>query len=593
MHIGEPCVLVRSSIINKMFHLPTPLRAQKSSRKDPRGVAHSFLGLLLCFVAGCAQQPLHLNTRQQGVRNALAQVDPYHDELPRLTRIIDIHTHTFNARYLPLEGIFLGKRDVSPVASWLSDDCARTLASALVDRTELDAVGDEPAVVRPRGKRFLKAEGNWVCRVIIGLLNKAEKNGSWDHSLPEEEQLKRVQEVAYEMSFTERAAVRAMADMMGMEKHVQGKGIDGLVATVRFIWQATQKDSGEMAFFRRDYQPAPMLGSPLMISHMMDLGPVYNQKPKGESFLDFSLSQVRRMQEYQNRPSSGMIYFVAYNPYREYWNGESPGESLRLVRKAIEQEGAWGVKFYPPSGYRPAGNKIKDPPNAKKRYPYEQWNARYGPLGTERDVKLDKIVDELLTWCTQHDVPIFVHCSTGEFEAQKGYGAYESDPEYWAKALEKHPDLRLCLGHAGGGDYWFGGTQYQSWGKKVASLCRKYPKVFCEVTTHSEMTKPDRQAWFADRLIEEFKNDPPVEGPETGYKFSRKLLYGTDWYLPDAAVRSEVLAKTEQVFLHPSLKEHYEDYFCGNAARYLNVAAKLPHLNSSAVKARLRPFDKY
>jgi hypothetical protein len=107
------------------------------------------------------------------------------------------------------------------------------------------------------------------------------------------------------------------------------------------------------------------------------------------------------------------------------------------------------------------------------------------------------------------------------------------------------------------------------------------------------MTKPDRQAWFADRLIEEFKNDPQVEGPETGYKFSRKLPYGTDWYLPDAAVRSEVLAKTEQVFLHPSLKEHYEGYFYGNVARYLNVAAKLPHLNSSAVKARLRPFDKY
>jgi len=107
------------------------------------------------------------------------------------------------------------------------------------------------------------------------------------------------------------------------------------------------------------------------------------------------------------------------------------------------------------------------------------------------------------------------------------------------------------------------------------------------------MTKPDRQAWFADRLIEEFKNDPPVEGLETDYKFSRKLLYGTDWYLPDAAVRSEVPAKTEQVFLHPSPKEHYEDDFCGSAARYLNVAAGLSHLSSSAVKARLRPFEKY
>src|SRR4029077_18708276 len=90
-----PCTSVNpallSSTINKMLQLLPPLRAQKLSRKNPRGVANSFLGLLLCFVAGCAQQPLHLNTRQQGVRNALAQVDPYHDERPRLARIIDIH----------------------------------------------------------------------------------------------------------------------------------------------------------------------------------------------------------------------------------------------------------------------------------------------------------------------------------------------------------------------------------------------------------------------------------------------------------------------------------------------------------------------
>src|SRR5262245_53697324 len=90
MHIGEEYALVRSSTINEMFHVPPPLRAQKSSLKDPRGVAHSFLGVLLCFVAGCVQHPLHLNTRQEGVRRAVMQVDPYHDELPRLTRIIDL-----------------------------------------------------------------------------------------------------------------------------------------------------------------------------------------------------------------------------------------------------------------------------------------------------------------------------------------------------------------------------------------------------------------------------------------------------------------------------------------------------------------------
>jgi len=257
----------------------------------------------------------------------------------------------------------------------------------------------------------------------------------------------------------ERIAVRTTMDMMGMEEHTNQQGISGLAAGVRFIWQLTQDDSRMMAFFRRDFQGAPMKGSELMVSHMMDLAPVYDEPAHGRTLLDFPTSQVRRMEDFQNRASSGMIYFVAYNPYRDHWRGGKDGDALRIVQDAITRHGAWGVKFYPPSGYRPAGNAIPAPPKPSDRFAAAQWTARYGPLGRDGAAILNRRTEQLLEWCIAKDIPVFVHCSTGEFEARKGYGVSNSDPKYWRQFLESHPApdggpcrLRLCLGHAGSGD---------------------------------------------------------------------------------------------------------------------------------------------
>jgi hypothetical protein len=77
---------------------------------------------------------------------------PSDDPRPR-TAVIDIHTHTFNARYLPLRGILLGKRDAKPPYTWLiSDAAAGIIADAVTGHTALSevpghAVGD--AISRP------------------------------------------------------------------------------------------------------------------------------------------------------------------------------------------------------------------------------------------------------------------------------------------------------------------------------------------------------------------------------------------------------------------------------------------------------------
>jgi predicted TIM-barrel fold metal-dependent hydrolase len=534
---------------------------------------------------GCQSPAIRLNAEQAKIRAQLRQIDPVSDHLARTTPIIDIHTHTFNARYLPLKGIVLGKRDAFPPVTWLiSDGCAETLANALIQRTEI-----APAAGMPVVKRNTRPRHDYhgpVCQVFLSLLDKAAAAGAWDKGISPREQMRRLDQVADSMNLQERMAMRAAAHMMGMEGRFkmadQPSAYRGLV---RFLWLLTQNDLDLTRLFRLAYSDVPMQGDPLLVSHMIDLAPVYDQTADGGALLDFESQQLRRIENYQNRSGSGMIYFVAYNPYRDHWPTNEPGDGLRLVRSAVEEHGAWGVKVYPPSGYRPAGNRIKPRPTlVLTKFPGQQWDARYRGLGSDANGALNERLEKLLLWCIETDIPVFVHCGTGEFEARKGYGLYHSDPHFWRQFLEQHPSpdgspcrLRLCLGHAGGEDFWFGGTKYSDWGKEVYDLCREFPNVYCEITTHANLIDLNNEAFLVDRLAKCFEESPQRDAAagRFHYRFSKKLIYGTDWYLPDAAERRDILLATERAFLHPRLRAFYQDYFFDNALRYLNAKARL------------------
>jgi len=559
----------------------------------------SFL-FLLVIVIGCQSTGPRLTAEQEKIRAELATIWPANDPLTRESPIIDIHTHTFNARYLPLQGVLLGKRDAAPPITWLiSDPCARTLAHALIERTELaPAAGSAGVTRRELASQAQEHRGQGlICGVFLGLLDKAAERGAWSKGKSPRDQLAEMDKVAKEMNFQQRLAIMAAAKMMGMEDQVRGteektdgmKGMareektDGLRGAVRFLWFLTQNDADMSRLFASQYKGVPMRGGrPLMVSHMMDLAPVYNQSPSGTELLDFKKEQVLRMAEFQNRPGSDMIYFVAYNPYRDYWHGEKRGDALELVRFAVEKEGAWGVKVYPPSGYRPTGNEIKSRPTGiRSKIAGEQWDARYGGLQGNKNSALDDNLRNLLDWCIAKDIPVFVHAGTGEFEAQKGYGSYHSDPSFWRDFLKDHPTLRLCLGHAGGADYWFGGGKASGWGQLAYELCRTYPNVYCEITTHAELVSANRQAYFVDRLAKSFDDSQKDGDKPYKYSFGKKLIYGTDWYLPDASDRDTVLLATQRAFLHKKLRGHYKDYFFGNALRYLKAEGKLKGIGDS------------
>ena len=534
------------------------------------------------LLSACQTSREPLTTRQQAIACDLKAINPQRDPLAAATPIIDIHTHTFNGRYLPLKGILLGKRDAfPPFTSVITDRCAQIIAEAFVDRTELAAIGRQKGIAREPDTSKIRAKGSpgLICKIFLKLIDKAIREGAWDERMPFMQRLEVVDGIASRMTLTERLAVRSAASMMGMDDHIgpdeelEGT-VTGIQAATRFFWLITQNDAKMTRWYRKMHAGVSMKGPITMVSHMMDLGPVYDQKPDGKALLDFHKQQVRRMEDLQRQEKSGLIYFVAYCPYRDEPGTDRSMSALDLVRDAVMNHGAKGVKVYPPSGYRAAGNDSPDRPfSLFTQFPGKQWDARYKRFSPEKAQGLDTELNELLEWCIERDVPVFVHAGHGEFEARKGYGMWNSNPLYWEKFLESHSSpgkpckLRLCLGHAGGGDYWFGEGKFKDWGERVYKLCTSYPNVYCEITTGDEIIDPESQAYFVDQIASKFEESKA----HCRYPFSSKLMFGTDWYLPDKGKPQAVMEHAQQAFLHPRLRKHYSDYFSGNARRYLKT----------------------
>ena len=317
------------------------------------------------------------------------------------------------------------------------------------------------------------------------------------------------------------------------------------------------------------------------VSHTMDLAPVYDQAEDGERLIDFRSNQIKRAEHFQNIPASKHLYFVAYNPFRDHWKKEKPqpGLALDIVKHAVLKQSAYGVKVYPPSGYRPAGNEIPDKPWSPFAWDARrQWKARYE--ATDNDT-LNGQLDELLAWCEGQKIPVFAHCGTGEFEARKNYGIWMADPRYWAMALEKHPNLRLCLGHAGGEAYWFkvGDKKLQRWGKTVAELCRHYPNVYCEFGAMADILTPELRKNF----VESLKAEMATNG---NFPFEDKILYGSDFFMPSSLGGEDYLNSYLTAFTDEDLDDHAAGFFFQNAVNYLDVKRRLDdaHLPASVRK---------
>lgn len=290
----------------------------------------------------------------------------------------------------------------------------------------------------------------------------------------------------------------------------------------------------------------------------MDVDHFFNSSDGSTFASHFNIEeQISNMEKLKNKHDN-LIGFVAFNPSRE--------DGLDIVKKAIKVKGFKGVKFYPPLGYR-ANN---DPHFAEQ-------------------------IEELIKFCVKENVPLFTHCNNQGFEAWPGdkHSGYNSNPVYWEQVLEKYPTLILCLGHAGGTEGWFSenkdtdiikaddiiaanikddSEEQKDWNKSYASmvfkLCVKYTNVYCDasylddmINSNGNFEKKPREN-FKTRLLKLFKSEP---------KFSTKIMYGSDWHMLFREAKNGIyLDKYLEFFTDAEFDDYREQFFFMNAESFLN-----------------------
>lgn len=196
---------------------------------------------------------------------------------------------------------------------------------------------------------------------------------------------------------------------------------------------------------------------------------------------------------YDKLPVDRFNKFMAFDPRRR--------GMMKLAQRGIEECGFDGFKLYPPLGY-----KISS-------------------------------LEPLFEYCASEGLPMIFHSSGGGIGNKKSY-CY---PREFMDMLFRHPELRICLAHAGGNtqfvDYLLGNTKDNRFGT-ILTLCQEFENVYFDVAFHNwaiERGKDYRIAldacmdnmFLADRLL--WGSDYPLHLVSYHYKefvdFFKKTPY--------------------------------------------------------------------
>lgn len=484
--------------------------------------------------------------------------------------VIDVHTHVFNARDLPLKGILNSMGVPMGVAS--------TLAKILdwwTPDDDGDRVLDISSIKRPTD------DVRRLAAIIRGKVTSSRRALTTGSLFPPMTEAERSQLLSY-AGVARPQALPTMNDSDQFEVNVVAKALGraqfppscrklppflarlraaDIGGNLRFLSIITESHRGIAAQLSRTEYPE--VG--LFVHHMMDLARTYNDVPA----VPFDV-QSGRMSALDASFHGKLLHFVAYDPFRR-------GDALDYVKRGIAA-GAVGVKFYPPSGYSAACNVIPPTPTDDKDA-IARWQSRYGGSAPLSATDIDAMNDSLFQYCEANDIPILAHCTPGGFEAASCYGLM-SDPKYWACALKKHQGLRLCLAHAGGDAFWFAAipamapptttssSTTDSFGREVVCLCLQYANVYCD-TGYLEMISDSRSRQSLRLRLEQTMNQKSTKGD---WHFGNKLMYGSDWYMLSREQNSEAyLNEFWEVFSTPELQAWQRAFFAGNAVDFLNL----------------------
>jgi Amidohydrolase len=486
-------------------------------------------------------------------------------------KIIDIHCHMFNLKYLPVAGIIVryGEGKVSPrIARGIEWLLLRKTDSDFESMDEMFKKLNAPPRVEEPIYHLLNSEKLRDPKHIMNYtevdLVTAMSNMVTTTDLNNTPLSEALEEFISSNGGPQELLVQPMSQTSNTETYwlnVFGwlrKLLNWLVNVAEkiknyikwFLFMTRSEISIYKYFSNEDGQ-----GVSQFVHHMMDVDSFFDHS----SYFDFETRQVENMQKLNDYAAGKLIGFVAFNPKQPNWKN--------IIDDAINNKGFKGVKFYPPIGYKADGDPAFAP-----------------------------VIEELFDHCDKKRIPLFTHCNNQGFEAQPGnaHSGYNSNPVFWEKALIKRPNLILCLAHGGGVEGWFtenrpgdiysadqinannisneSQAQRTNWNASYAAmvfkLCVKYPYVYTDAAYLDEMILPGGgfnetpRKNFKRRLLNIFAKAP---------EFANKIMYGSDWHMLFQEGTNYVYLQDYLAFFKDKEFDPYRDrFFYDNAISYLS-----------------------
>ncbi len=496
--------------------------------------------------------------------------------------IVDLHTHMFNARCLPLPGIIANAMGKDASESPL----ARATAKLLNRLTEAEY---KPQVTFNREAYPVDFFVNQLCELTAYELSAPFREnrspttvtqGGYMSEAFNLAQQKVIKSDLYEclrelekVLGTEghmglpQSAFMGVSDVMGWARKIVSVTFHTLeyLITMRdeiknyaeFFFNMLTSEERMVQTMIKDYGDG--LPPLQFVHHMMDMQMAYVTENTPATMVEpkyiFYDTQLLRMQDL-DRHNQGMVFgFAAFDPRRPNWRD--------IFDKAIVT-GFKGFKFYPAMGYLPIGNK---------------------------DLQIEQRVLKFFDQCIEQNIPVFAHCTPNGFQTKLKDGL-NAAPQHWEKLLTKDGDrfanLRLCFGHAGGGRMEHGSFTSPGWTASeaewddpnnyactVARLCRTYENVYCEFAYITELIEGSQEE--REAAVQRFEKNllHAIESKADGeYDLAKKMSYGSDWHMPSMMNHPRDYL---DVFLRifddrKPLSIFREQFFWENTYHYLNLS---------------------
>lgn len=490
---------------------------------------------------------------------------------------VDIHTHIFNGRDLPVTGflrqVVLRSPDGPIERKYLTESFLKLVSLILLSGTpsperELRQLNEGTAI---RTSDILDEDEHNVSKGIAefqrqsGSANVGFRTDASDDQIV----LEQIEsELRLNLSFS---ATRNEADysaLLAREIYREGAGDrlasgrfrwseSGVLQTVRWAGMLTRARSDIFNELKRLYGGVGQIKifSPSLVdlqSWMLPRDDVSDIRAQID--VTSKIAQLNKQDL--------ILSFAPFCPLRAALEAEDSSDpnfnTLRHVQYAMTI-GFAGVKVYPPMGFVPFGNADLPEPQVRR------W-PKGG--GAALDAQLAKFYD----WCVAEDVPIKAHANNS-LAAQNCSGIYAS-PRNWEAVLSqrKYRQLRLNLAHFGGFDETrppkercpdpFG----TDWEDVIVDMIERFPNLYFDLGYWTEVldTQSPEAAEVIDRMRTLISRSSLV---------AERMMYGSDWSMLGREPTHNYYTKSVKNALVQILPDAAQrDAVLGsNALRYLNI----------------------